>query len=94
MGVRVRVWGLGFLFGKFFYFSRASGFSEVDAARIIRQVLSGITYMHKNKIVHRDLKPENLLLENKRKDANIRIIDFGLSTHFESTKKMKDKIGT
>nr|4YSJ_A Chain A, Calmodulin-like domain protein kinase [Eimeria tenella]4YSJ_B Chain B, Calmodulin-like domain protein kinase [Eimeria tenella]4YSM_A Chain A, Calmodulin-like domain protein kinase [Eimeria tenella]4YSM_B Chain B, Calmodulin-like domain protein kinase [Eimeria tenella]4YUQ_A Chain A, Calmodulin-like domain protein kinase [Eimeria tenella]4YUQ_B Chain B, Calmodulin-like domain protein kinase [Eimeria tenella]4YZB_A Chain A, Calmodulin-like domain protein kinase [Eimeria tenella]4YZ len=69
-------------------------FSEVDAARIIRQVLSGITYMHKNKIVHRDLKPENLLLENKRKDANIRIIDFGLSTHFESTKKMKDKIGT
>ncbi|OEH75482.1 calmodulin-domain protein kinase [Cyclospora cayetanensis] len=69
-------------------------FSEVDAARIIRQVLSGITYMHKNKVVHRDLKPENLLLENKRKDANIRIIDFGLSTHFESTKKMKDKIGT
>ncbi|KAL8456151.1 hypothetical protein Emag_000036 [Eimeria magna] len=67
---------------------------EVDAARIIRQVLSGITYMHKNKVVHRDLKPENLLLENKRKDANIRIIDFGLSTHFESTKKMKDKIGT
>ncbi|KAL8272027.1 hypothetical protein Esti_004151 [Eimeria stiedai] len=69
-------------------------FSEVDAARIIRQVLSGITYMHKNKVVHRDLKPENLLLESKRKDANIRIIDFGLSTHFESTKKMKDKIGT
>nr|ATD14371.1 calcium-dependent protein kinase 1 [Besnoitia besnoiti] len=66
-------------------------FSEVDAARIIRQVLSGITYMHKNKIVHRDLKP-NLLLENKSKDANIRIIDFGLSTHFEAS-KMKDKIG-
>nr|3HX4_A Chain A, Calmodulin-domain protein kinase 1 [Toxoplasma gondii] len=69
-------------------------FSEVDAARIIRQVLSGITYMHKNKIVHRDLKPENLLLESKSKDANIRIIDFGLSTHFEASKKMKDKIGT
>nr|ACP74204.1 calmodulin domain protein kinase [Eimeria bovis] len=69
-------------------------FSEVDAARIIRQVLSGITYMHRNRIVHRDLKPENLLLESKRKDANIRIIDFGLSTHFEATKKMKDKIGT
>ncbi|OXB70856.1 UNVERIFIED_CONTAM: hypothetical protein H355_009223 [Colinus virginianus] len=69
-------------------------FSEVDAARIIRQVLSGITYMHKNKVVHRDLKPENLLLESKSKDANIRIIDFGLSTHFETSKKMKDKIGT
>lgn len=69
-------------------------FSEVDAARIVRQILTGINYMHKNKVVHRDLKPENLLLETKGKDANIRIIDFGLSTHFEASKKMKDKIGT
>lgn len=69
-------------------------FSEVDAARIVRQILTGINYMHKNKVVHRDLKPENLLLESKAKDANIRIIDFGLSTHFEASKKMKDKIGT
>eukprot|EP00921_Rhytidocystis_pertsovi_P007479 GHVQ01012437.1.p1 GENE.GHVQ01012437.1~~GHVQ01012437.1.p1 ORF type:complete len:202 (-),score=22.91 GHVQ01012437.1:290-895(-) len=69
-------------------------FSEVDAGRIVKQVLSGITYMHKNNIVHRDLKPENLLLENKEKGANIRLIDFGLSAHFEATTKMKDKIGT
>merc|ERR1711939_626372 len=69
-------------------------FSEADAARLIKQVLSGIAYMHRNKIVHRDLKPENLLLENKKKDALIKIIDFGLSTHFEvkGAKKMKDKI--
>eukprot|EP00918_Siedleckia_nematoides_P015032 GHVU01032605.1.p1 GENE.GHVU01032605.1~~GHVU01032605.1.p1 ORF type:complete len:255 (+),score=58.33 GHVU01032605.1:387-1151(+) len=58
------------------------------------QVLSGITYMHRNKIVHRDLKPENLLLESKGKNAQIKIIDFGLSTHFEGQKKMRDKIGT
>lgn len=69
-------------------------FSEMDAARIVKQVLSGITYMHRNKVVHRDLKPENLLLQNKEKNANIKIIDFGLSTHFEASKKMKDKIGT
>eukprot|EP01071_Lankesteria_metandrocarpae_P008096 Lankesteria_metandrocarpae@DN4865_c2_g1_i2.p1 len=71
-------------------------FSEADAARIVKQVLSGIAYMHRNKIVHRDLKPENLLLESKKKDAIVKIIDFGLSTHFEGKtgKKMKDKIGT
>lgn len=66
----------------------------VDAARTIKQVLSGINYMHHNSIVHRDLKPENLLLENNRPDALIKIIDFGLSTHFVPTTKMKDKIGT
>eukprot|EP00918_Siedleckia_nematoides_P015026 GHVU01032597.1.p1 GENE.GHVU01032597.1~~GHVU01032597.1.p1 ORF type:complete len:371 (+),score=89.90 GHVU01032597.1:204-1316(+) len=69
-------------------------FSEADAGRIVKQVLSGITYMHRNKIVHRDLKPENLLLESKGKNAQIKIIDFGLSTHFEGQKKMRDKIGT
>ncbi|SBS95914.1 calcium-dependent protein kinase 4, putative, partial [Plasmodium malariae] len=70
-------------------------FYEIDAARIIKQVLSGITYMHKNNVVHRDLKPENILLETKNKeDMIIKIIDFGLSTHFEYSKKMKDKIGT
>lgn len=65
-----------------------------DAARTIKQVLSGINYMHHNSIVHRDLKPENLLLENSSPDALIKIIDFGLSTHFASAMKMKDKIGT
>lgn len=65
-----------------------------DAARTIKQVLSGINYMHRNSIVHRDLKPENLLLENSSPDALIKIIDFGLSTHFQVATKMKDKIGT
>eukprot|EP00917_Polyrhabdina_sp_WS-2016_P023097 GHVP01050005.1.p1 GENE.GHVP01050005.1~~GHVP01050005.1.p1 ORF type:complete len:468 (+),score=92.27 GHVP01050005.1:220-1623(+) len=69
-------------------------FSEIDAARIFRQVLSGIAYMHSYKIVHRDLKPENLLLADKTKNANIKIIDFGLSTITDPTKRMRDKIGT
>ncbi|KAL7068193.1 putative calcium-dependent protein kinase [Cryptosporidium serpentis] len=69
-------------------------FNEVDAAIIIRQVLSGVTYLHNHKIVHRDLKPENLLLESKEKDALIKIVDFGLSVVFDHQKKMKDRLGT
>ncbi|KAH7649150.1 calmodulin-domain kinase 1 [Cryptosporidium bovis] len=69
-------------------------FNEVDAAVIIKQVLSGVTYLHKNNIVHRDLKPENLLLESKDKDAMIKIVDFGLSAVFEHQKKMKERLGT
>lgn len=65
-----------------------------DAARTVKQVLSGTNYMHRKNIVHRDLKPENLLLENNSADALIKIIDFGLSAHFQSQSKMKDKIGT
>ncbi|PHJ18561.1 calcium-dependent protein kinase cdpk3 [Cystoisospora suis] len=69
-------------------------FSEVDAAVIMKQVLSGTTYLHKHSIVHRDLKPENLLLESKSKDALIKIVDFGLSAHFEVGGKMKERLGT
>ncbi|UKJ88413.2 calmodulin-like domain protein kinase [Theileria orientalis] len=69
-------------------------FSEYDAARITKQILSGITYMHKQNIVHRDLKPENLILESKSLNSNIRIIDFGLSTYYTDSAKLKDKIGT
>ena len=69
-------------------------FSEVDAAVIMKQVLSGVVYLHNHKIVHRDLKPENLLLESKEKDALIKIVDFGLSAHYEVGGKMRERLGT
>lgn len=69
-------------------------FSECDAAEVMKQVLSGVSYLHKHHIVHRDLKPENLLLESKSKDALIKIVDFGLSATFDPAKKMKDRLGT
>lgn len=69
-------------------------FNEVDAAIIIKQILSGITYMHKHNVVHRDLKPENILLESKEKNADIKIIDFGLSTYLDALKGKRDKLGT
>lgn len=69
-------------------------FSEEDAAGVIKQIISGVTYLHKHHIVHRDLKPENLLLQYKGKDAPIKIVDFGLSAFFDPTIKMKDRLGT
>lgn len=69
-------------------------FTESDAAATVKQVLSGVTYLHKYHIVHRDLKPENLLLESKAPDALIKIVDFGLSAFFDTTTKLKERLGT
>lgn len=51
--------------------------SHKDATKIIREVCSGLEYIHKHQIVHRDLKPENILITHN--GTNVKIIDFGLS---------------
>jgi calcium-dependent protein kinase len=36
-------------------------FSELEAAQIMKQILSGLAYIHEKNIVHRDIKPDNIL---------------------------------
>uniref|UniRef100_A0AAQ4RI19 Calcium/calmodulin-dependent protein kinase 1Db n=1 Tax=Gasterosteus aculeatus aculeatus TaxID=481459 RepID=A0AAQ4RI19_GASAC len=54
-------------------------YTEMDASRLIRQVLDGVNYLHSLGIVHRDLKPENLLYFSPHDESKIMISDFGLS---------------
>ncbi|KAK0544725.1 hypothetical protein OC846_005950 [Tilletia horrida] len=53
-------------------------YNEVDARYIMRQIFSGVKYLHSQHIVHRDLKPENILLREKGSN-DVVISDFGLS---------------
>jgi calcium-dependent protein kinase len=70
-------------------------YCETDAVEIMKQLLSVVCYIHSKGIVHRDLKPENILLEtNKKKDLNIKIIDFGTSNYFDKNTKLTLKVGT
>ncbi len=45
----------------------------------MRKILSAIKHLHERGICHRDLKPENFLYADKGADAEIKLIDFGLS---------------
>ena len=58
-------------------------FNEEKAAKIIKQLVLALNYMHLQNIMHRDLKPENLLCE-KREDGQvvIKLTDFGFATHY------------
>ncbi|XP_034196457.2 polo like kinase SAK [Osmia lignaria lignaria] len=50
---------------------------EEQAARIIRQVVQGLLYLHSHQILHRDMSLSNLLLS---RDMQVKIADFGLAT--------------
>lgn len=58
--------------------TKRSHFSEIDAAILLKQVLSAIAYCHSKSVCHRDLKPENILMDSKNNNQ-IKVIDFGAS---------------
>ena len=68
--------------------------SEKIVAKIMFQILSAVIYCHSRNIVHRDLKPENILFVSNDNDDNLKLIDFGVSSNFNKTSKLKDKQGT
>jgi calcium-dependent protein kinase len=67
--------------------------SQQQTAGIMRQILSGVYYMHKSLICHRDLKPENVLVA-RQKPLTLKITDFGLSCFFTPGETMTSKVGT
>jgi len=69
-------------------------FSEKDTAKIMQQLLSAVAYCHSHNIVHRDLKPENLVYDSKKKDSNLKVIDFGTAKDFKPNQKMNETYGT
>lgn len=54
-------------------------FTEVDAVKIVVQILNAVEYMHSQNIVHRDLKPENVLYIDPSDDSQLVIADFGIA---------------
>ena len=75
----------------------AQRFTEFHAADIMSQMLSAVKHLHEKGIVHRDLKPENFLMDDTTENAEVKLIDFGLSKRFseqDETQRMHTVVGT
>mmetsp|Transcript_11386 Transcript_11386/g.19484 ORF Transcript_11386/g.19484 Transcript_11386/m.19484 type:complete len:394 (-) Transcript_11386:125-1306(-) len=67
--------------------AEAKRFTEAQAADVMSQIVSGISYLHSLGIVHRDIKPENVLCVSKTWPLHVKLTDFGLSNVMDVNSK-------
>ncbi|KAM1782664.1 hypothetical protein ACFX11_041109 [Malus domestica] len=74
--------------------SRGGRYAEEDAKHIVVQILSVVAFCHLQGVVHRDLKPENFLFATRSEDADMKLIDFGLSDFIRPDERLNDIVGS
>eukprot|EP00534_Pseudo-nitzschia_fraudulenta_P003424 CAMPEP_0201131828 /NCGR_PEP_ID=MMETSP0850-20130426/43972_1 /ASSEMBLY_ACC=CAM_ASM_000622 /TAXON_ID=183588 /ORGANISM="Pseudo-nitzschia fraudulenta, Strain WWA7" /LENGTH=499 /DNA_ID=CAMNT_0047401983 /DNA_START=539 /DNA_END=2038 /DNA_ORIENTATION=+ len=71
------------------------GVTEAYAAKTVSEMLSAVAFLHSRSICHRDLKLENWVLESgKDVWSPLKLIDFGLSTHYRSGERLTRVVGS
>jgi len=66
-------------------------FNEEEIWKIFTQIVSALSYLHKNKILHRDLKSSNILLSH----GIVKMCDFGIAKILQHTDDLaKTCVGT
>ena len=78
-------------------------FPEEMVQHLMKQIVSGINYLHKKNILHRDIKLDNILVnfdneeDRKKKNmmkAKVKIIDFGFARHLDPSQLAKSILGS
>ena len=76
---------------------------EKEVQKILKDILNGLSCLHRNNVVHHDIKPANILLQyNTDKDKNdlninncvFKLSDFGLSKYKNDEEKADKVYGT
>lgn len=73
--------------------------NEAFCKRIMKDIFTGLSYLHEIGIVHRDIKLDNIMMNVPTLDISIeyaipKLIDFGLATVLMPTETRTEGFGT
>ena len=57
--------------------------NELKCKRFVRQICSGLDYIHRNNIIHLDIKPFSVVFVDANDDSELRISDFNVAKRLE-----------
>lgn len=68
--------------------------TESSAALYMEQMLRAVSHLHENGISHRDIKPQNFVFGDQSKEAELKMIDFGLSKRYYTKTNLKIRMNS
>jgi serine/threonine protein kinase len=71
------------------YLEKRTAVNYLDSKSIFKNILEGLSYLHKMNIIHRDIKPSNIMFD---KNGIAKIGDFGMSIKYEEEDSLQKKI--
>ncbi|KAK6508063.1 hypothetical protein TWF506_010171 [Arthrobotrys conoides] len=73
------------------YMTRKRFLPEKEVARLFKQLITGLSHLHRFSIYHRDLKHENLMMDQ---NGNVKIGDFGMAALQPAGQRFKSACGS
>lgn len=70
---------------------KAGPLKEEEVVAVLREVLSGLVFLHAANVVHRDIKAANILMNGNGK---VKIADFGVARELNATKRRFSVVGS
>lgn len=52
-------------------------FTEAEAALIMKQIFSALSYLHIHEVIHRGIQPSNILFDSDKNVFSLKICGFG-----------------